>query len=388
MNKDVIIIGAGASGLFCAMETAKRGRSVLVLDHAGRIGKKVLVSGGGRSNFTNRDVRSEHYISANRHFCKSALARFSSTDFCEFIKRYRIAFCERDDGQLFCEGSAARIVAALQEECERGGVEVKLNQSGISVTKRDSFEVISHGRTYASDALVIATGGLSWPHIGATDLGFRLARQFGLKVIPTRPGLVPLLFPPELLKRYAELSGIAIDAFVRCRKQAFRGNVLFTHRGVSGPAILQISLHWLKGDEITVDLFPDADSYELLKGKQQTKTELQNVLAQFLPKRFVAIWCAEHAPSRPMNSYSDKELKAIADRLHGWSFIPSGTEGYKKAEVTIGGVDTDELSSKTMEAKKVPGLYFIGEVVDVTGQLGGYNLQWAWSSGWVAGQSV
>lgn len=388
MKKDVIIIGAGASGLFCAMEAAKRGRSVLLLDHAGRIGKKVLVSGGGRSNFTNRYVRAEHYVSTNRHFCKSALARFSSADFCEFIKRYRIAFCERDDGQLFCEGSAARIVAALQEECERADVEIKLNQSAISVAKPDVFEVVSQGRTYAGDSLVIATGGLSWPHLGATDLGFRFARQFGLKVIPSRPGLVPLLFPPELLKRYAGLSGIAIDTVVRCRKQEFRGSMLFTHRGVSGPAILQISLYWQVGDSIALDLVPDTDIYELLKGKQQTKTELQNILAQFLPKRFVAIWCAEHAPSRPMNSYADKELKTIADRLHCWSFIPSGTEGYKKAEVTIGGVDTDELSSKTMESKKVPGLYFIGEVVDVTGQLGGYNLQWAWSSGWVAGQAV
>lgn len=388
VKRDVVIIGAGASGLFCALEAARRGRSVTVLDHAGRIGKKLLVSGGGHCNFTNREVRPEHYISQNPHFCKSALARFSQDDFHAFIRNHRIIVCEREAGQLFCEGSAAQIVTALKEGCDRAGVKIELNRSITSIGRSDLFEVCANGTNYTCESLVIATGGLSWPHIGATDFGLRVARQFGLKVVQTRPGLVPLLFPASARNRYAGLSGISLDATVRCRKHEFRGSVLFTHRGLSGPVILQISNYWLGGDEITIDLFPDTDVYEVVQSNRSGRIELQNLLAQFLPKRFVAAWCAEHAPSRPMNSYSDKELKGIAERLHSWSFVPSGTEGYRKAEVTVGGVDTSELSSKTMESKKVPGLYFTGEVIDVTGQLGGYNLQWAWSSGWVAGQSV
>lgn len=385
---DIVIIGAGASGLFCAIEAAKRGRAVVVLDHAGRIGKKILVSGGGRCNFTNRAISAADYVSANHHFCKSAFARFSSGDFCAFIKRHRIAYCEREAGQLFCEGSAVQIAAALKEECDRVGVEIALNQSVISIEKTDLFKITTRQNSFMCESLVIATGGLSWPHLGASDFGFRVARQFGLKVVPPRPGLVPLLFPPDFMKRYACLSGISLDAAVRCCKQEFRGSVLFTHKGLSGPAILQISLFWQSGEEISIDLLPDWNAYEMLIANRSGKIELQNLLARILPKRFVAIWCEEYAASGPMNRHADKELKSIADRLHAWTFIPSGTEGYKKAEVTIGGVDTDGLSSKTMEARKVPGLYFIGEVVDVTGQLGGYNLQWAWSSGWVAGQSA
>lgn len=388
MNRDVIIIGAGASGLMCAREAARRGRSVLVLDHAGRIGKKILISGGGCCNFTNRVVTAAQYISENRHFCKSALSRFSSEDFCAFMKRHRISYCEREDGQLFCTGSAAQIVAALQEECDRAGVEIALNHTVTAIEKPDQFIVRSQDKESASGVLVVATGGLSWPHLGATDLGFRIARQFGLRVAPLRPGLVPLVFSEDMRERYSCLSGISLAAAVRCRRQEFRGSVLFTHRGLSGPAILQISLVWLPGDELLIDLFPDTDAHALLKEHRHTKMALPNLLSRFLPKRFAAIWCADHAPSGSLNSYSDKELARIAGLLHAWAITPSGTEGYKKAEVTIGGVDTDELSSKTLEAKTVPGLHFIGEVVDVTGHLGGYNLQWAWSSGWAAGQVV
>lgn len=388
VNRDVIVIGAGASGLMCAWEAARRGRSVLVLDHAGRIGKKILVSGGGCCNFTNRVVTAGHYISGNRHFCKSALSRFSSEDFCAFMKRHRISYGEREDGQLFCTGSAAQIVAALQEECDRAGVAIALNHTVTAIEKTDRFVVRSQGREYAGGALVVATGGVSWPHLGATDLGFRIARQFGLRVVPPRPGLVPLVFSEDMRQRYSCLSGVSLVAVVRCRRQEFRGSVLFTHRGLSGPAILQISLVWLPGDEILIDLFPDADTHALLREHRHTKTALPNLLARFLPKRFAAVWCAEQALSRPLNSYSDKELAGIAGLLHAWTVVPAGTEGFKKAEVTIGGVDTDELSSKTLEAKTVPGLYFVGEVVDVTGHLGGYNLQWAWSSGWAAGQVV
>lgn len=386
IQKDVIIIGAGASGLMCAIEAGKRGRSVLVLDHADRLAKKVQVSGGGRCNFTNRDVRAKHYYSSNPHFCKSALARYAPDDFMAFLTKHKIAFAEKEGEQLFCLRSAALVVHALQQECIKFAVEILLGHPVKSIARPEAFEVMTKDATYRAEALVIATGGCSYPNLGATDFGLRIARQFGLNVVPFTPALVPLLFSERDAKHFAGLSGISLDVEAVCRNHRFRGNALFTHKGLSGPSILQISTVWRAGEEIVVNLVPDADILEVLMNHRRSSIELHNLIARFLPKRFIQAWCKAYAPSRPLNTYPDKELKSIAGMLHEWTIIPAGTEGYTKAEVAAGGVDTDELSSKTMEAKKVPGLYFIGEVLDVTGQLGGYNLHWAWASGFAAGQ--
>lgn len=388
VEKDVIIIGAGASGLMCAIEAGKRGRSVLLLDHAEKIGKKIRVSGGGRCNFTNIDIRPENYLSNNPHFCKSALARFTPHDFIQLLEKHGVRYYEKEEGQLFCKESSGEIITMLQRECKKAGVEILLNCKIGAVGKGDNFTISTNLGTFESESLVVATGGLSYPKLGATDIGLRIAKQFGIKVIQVKPALVPFTFSPEDRKMSEELSGISFPAAVSCGKKVFRGDVLFTHKGLSGPAILQISSYWNPGDAINVNLLPDMDAYELFMERRQSMIEMKNLLSQHLPDRFAHRWCEMHILSKPINQYSDKELKVIAQQVHNWTIRPAGTEGYNTAEVTSGGIDTDELSSKTMEARKVPGLYFIGEVVDVTGQLGGYNLHWAWASGFAAGQFV
>ncbi len=389
IKNDVVIIGAGAAGLMCAIEAGKRKRSVLVLEHMDRIGKKIRVSGGGSCNFTNIDLRPDHYLSANPHFCKSALARFSPHDFIAMLERYGITYYEKEKGQLFCRRTSGDIINMFHEECNKSGIEIRLNCRTGSIRKKANLFFIStdFGRIEAQ-SLVIATGGLSYPELGATDMGFRIAARFGLKITRLKPALVPLVFERHDLQKFNELSGVSFNAAVSCKGRQFRGEVLFTHRGLSGPAILQASLYWNRGDEITIDLMPDRDAYELLKSKRKSRIELSNLLSEYLPRRFIRLWCALHAPSKPLCRCTEKELKDIAQQIHEWTIRPEDTEGYRKAEITAGGIATDELSSKTMEAKKVPGLYFVGEVVDVAGQLGGYNLQWAWSSGFIAGQYV
>jgi predicted Rossmann fold flavoprotein len=386
IKKDVVIIGAGAAGLMCAIESGKRNRSVLVLEHMSRIGTKVKVSGGGRCNFTNIHLRSDNYLSENPHFCKSALARFTPHDFIDMVERHGIAYQEKENGQLFCRYTSGDIVRMLSEECRNAGVEIRANCRTGSIAKGDHFRISTNSGGIDAAALVIATGGLSYPELGATDMGFRIARRFGLKVTSLKPALVPLVFNRRDRETFGELSGVSFDAVVSHRDRQFRGEVLFTHRGLSGPAILQLSSYWDSGDEITVDLMPDCDAYELFMAKRTRRIGLSTLLSEYLPRRFSHRWCELHALTGPLCRYTEKELRDIAHQIHHWTITPEGTGGYRSAEITAGGIDTTELSSKTMEAKKVPGLYFIGEVVDVAGQLGGYNLQWAWSSGFVAGQ--
>jgi predicted Rossmann fold flavoprotein len=389
IKKDVVIIGAGAAGLMCAIETGKRRRSVLVLEHMNRIGKKIRVSGGGRCNFTNMNLGPDNYLSANPHFCKSALARFTPRDFIAMIQRHGIEYFEKEQGQIFCQRTSADIVKMLYEECRSTGVEIRTNcrigKVG-KIMKTDGFSISTDFAGIEAESLVIATGGLSYPELGATDMGFCVAKQFGLKVTRLKPALVPLVFGREDLKKYGELSGASFDALVSCKCRQFRGEVLFTHHGLSGPAILQISSYWDRGDEIIIDLMPGMDAYEQFILRRRSRIELSNLLSNFLPRRFSHRWCELHRQSKPMCQYTEKELKDIAHQVQNWTIRPVSAEGYKRAEITAGGVDTDELSSKTMEARKAPGLYFVGEVVDVAGQLGGYNLQWAWASGFVAGQ--
>lgn len=386
IKKDVVIVGAGAAGLMCAIETGKRRRSVLVLEHMNKIGKKIRVSGGGRCNFTNMNLRPDNYLSANPHFCKSALARFTPYDFIGMIERHGIEYFEKEQGQLFCRGTSGEIVKMLHEECRSAGVEIRTNCRIESVTKTDNFSISADFAKIEAGSLVIATGGLSYPELGATDMGFRIAKNFGLKVIQLKPALVPLVFGREDLRKYSELSGVSFDALVSCKGRQFRGEVLFTHRGLSGPAILQVSSYWDRGDEIIIDFMPGRDARELLISRHRSRIEFNNLLSEFLPRRFSHRWCELHRQSKPMCQYTEKELKDIAHQIQNWTIRPVSSEGYKRAEITAGGIDTDELSSKTMEARKAPGLYFVGEVVDIAGQLGGYNLQWAWASGFVAGQ--
>ena len=372
----------------CAIEAGKRDRSVLVLEHMEKTGKKIRVSGGGRCNFTNINPGSENYLSANPHFCKSALARFTPGDFIAMIEKHGIEFYEKEKGQLFCRGTSGEIIRMLNEECRNAGVEILLNCRVGSIKKSDHFYISTNSNTIEAGALVIATGGLSYPELGATDMGFRTAQRFGLKVTQLKPALVPLIFNRQDLEKFGGLSGVSFDAVVGCKAGQFRGKVLFTHRGLSGPAILQVSSYLDRGDEIIIDLMPDRDAYELFMSKRTSRIELCNLLSEYLPRRFSRSWCALYSTSKPVCRYTEKELKDIAHQIHHWKIIPEGTEGYRKAEITAGGIDTGELSSKTMESKKVPGLYFVGEVIDVAGRLGGYNLQWAWSSGFVAGQYV
>jgi predicted Rossmann fold flavoprotein len=388
MQKNVIIIGAGASGLICAKEAGKRGRSVLVLDHSQKIGSKIRISGGGRCNFTNLHASSEHYISQNPHFCKSALSRYTPEEFISLLRRYRISFHEKEAGQLFCDATSSEIIIMLRAECEKAGAEFLLGCSVKNIKNNGLFIVATDKGTFQSRSLVIATGGLSYPKLGASDFGLRIAKQFGISVISPKPGLVPLTFSAKELELFRELSGVSINAEVTSNKASFRGSLLFTHRGLSGPAILQISSYWNKGDLLSIDLLPGVNAHDLLLANRQSRKEIQNLLSQYLPSRFIQAWCKYYLQTKPVCQFTEKELREAAEKLHAWQIKPSGTEGYGAAEVTVGGIDTNEVSSKTMEAKKVPGLYFIGEVFDVTGQLGGYNLHWAWASGHAAGQYV
>jgi hypothetical protein len=377
---DVVVLGGGAAGLMCAMRAGQRGRKVLLLDHAEKVGKKILISGGGRCNFTNLDARPEAFLSANPHFCKSALARYTQHDFIELVNRHRIAWHEKTLGQLFCDGSARQIVAMLLDECAAVGVDVRVAHKVTRVEKSDRFTVATDHGDFSAASVVLATGGLSIPKMGASGFAHEVARHFKLRVTDTRPALVPLTLPVP------EISGVALDVEARCGRARFREALLFTHRGLSGPAILQVSSYWKPGQEIVVDLLPDLDAASLLKERKRTrpKAELRTILAEILPQRLAQTLATEGT----MAGQRDRDLETLANRLKLWTFVPGGTEGYAKAEVTLGGIDTDGLSSKTMEAKKVPGLYAIGEAVDVTGWLGGYNFQWAWSSGWVAGEAA
>lgn len=391
-RQEVVIIGAGASGLMCAIEAGKRGREVTVVDHATRAGKKILMSGGGRCNFTNYAVDADNFISHNSHFCKSALSRFNQWDFLALVERYKIPYHERLHGQLFCDDSAKNIVAMLLAECRHHGVSINLSCSIQHVAKRSDgdFQLHTSQGILQCQSLVIASGGLSIPKIGATALGYKIAEQFGIKVWPTRAGLVPLTLQPEDKERFAPLTGIAVPCEVSNSRKTFKENLLFTHRGLSGPAILQISSYWQPGEDLIIDLLPGFDLLKALKEKraQGSKAKLLNLLGEYLPKRLLQTLISEAwLDMTPANS-ADKQLQQIAECLQRWTIRPNGSEGYRTAEVTLGGVDCDAVSSKTLESLKVPGLFFVGEVLDVTGWLGGYNFQWAWSSGWCAGQYV
>jgi len=389
MNFDVIIIGGGAAGLMFAIEAGKRGRRVVVLEHAERLWKKILISGGGRCNFTNVGASAAHYVtSGSPHFCKSALARFTPNDFIALVEKHGIAYHEKKLGQLFCDFSSKQIVELLEAECAAAKVEIRLECRVVEVRKNARFEVETNLGMFTSDSVVIATGGLSFPKLGATDFGYRLAEKFDLKIVPRRAGLVPLTFAEKEQRFYAQLSGISLDVIATVPGATFRENILFTHRGVSGPAILQVSNYRKATDPIGLNLFPEKSAQQLLEKQRSEKKELTTVLSQWLPQRFVQAWCEQNFPSRPMNRFTPREVESIAARLHSWQIQPAGDEGYAKAEVTLGGIETNELSSKTMEARRVPGLFFVGEVVDMTGWLGGYNFQWAWASGCAAGGAV
>ena len=383
---DAIVLGAGAAGLMSAIEAGKRGRRVVVLERNDRIGKKILISGGGRCNFTNLHTRPENFLSANPHFAKSALARYTPADFIAMIEKHGIRYHEKTLGQLFCDGSAREIIAMLEEECRRTKVEIVTSTNVTEVRRADRFVVESTRGPYEAPALVVATGGLSIPKIGATAFGYELAKQFGVKIRDTRPALVPLTFDPDDLKRYADLSGVAAEVIATFDGAQFREMMLITHRGLSGPAILQISSYWRPGEPIALDLAPERDVTSPLRASPAGRdaAAAKAALRATLPARLAERWLDLHPPA----NWTNAALEAFEREVHHWNFSPAGTEGYEKAEVTAGGVDTDELSAKTMEAKRVPGLYFIGEVVDVTGHLGGFNFQWAWASGYSAGQAI
>jgi predicted Rossmann fold flavoprotein len=388
---DVIIIGAGASGLMCAIEAGKRGRKVVVLDHANKAGKKILMSGGGRCNFTNYSIDPNNFISNNPHFCKSALSCYTQWDFLALITRYQIPYHERDHGQLFCNDSAKDILNMLLQECANVDVVVQLDTRIENIEQlTNRFHLKTDHGDFVGQSMVVATGGLSIPKMGATPLGYKIAQQFGINVLPTRAGLVPLTLQPEDKSKFSPLSGIAVPCIVSTKQQSFSENVLFTHRGLSGPAILQISSYWRAGEAVVINLLPQVNLETELKSlrQQKLKSTLKTILDGHLPKRLISCLLPDELLNQSLQDLSDRQIQLIADLLHQWTIKPNGTEGYRTAEVTVGGVDCDELSSKTMESKKVPGLYFIGEVVDVTGWLGGYNFQWAWSSGWCAGQYV
>ncbi|MCK4905876.1 NAD(P)/FAD-dependent oxidoreductase [bacterium] len=410
----VIIIGAGAAGLVCALTAGQRGRKVLILDHSDAIGSKILVSGGGHCNFTNLWVQSEHYLSNNPKFSKSALSRFSPNSFISLLEKYNIAYHEKKSGQLFCDNKSKEILSLLLKECEIGKVDIKTNCKIEKIQKQEHFLINTNSEDYTAESLVIATGGLSMSEMGASGFGYDIAKQFELNVNPTYPALVPFTLND---KRFIDLAGISLDTVVscetlhqsrtnktseRCRaRKSFKESILFTHKGLSGPAILQISNYWNKGDEIVINLLPDLNLAVLIEKwqKERPKAELKNLMSELLPKRIVLTFLKLNKPTVPrtehqfgsgtrVNQYNQKEIAQIAETFHKWRITPSGTEGYKIAEVTKGGVDTKEISSKTFESHKVNGLYFIGEVLDVTGELGGFNLHWAWASGYAAGQFV
>jgi len=388
---DVVIVGACAAGLMCAIEAGKRGRRVLVIERSDQVGKKILISGGGRCNFTNLHVTPDNFLSANPHFCKSALARYSPLDFIAMVERHGIAYHEKELGQLFCDRSATLIVQMLVDECREAGVRIEVDSIIRGVERSaEGFALETSRGPALAEALVVASGGLSIPKMGATGFGDELAKRFEHGVVATRAALVPLTFSENELARYRDLSGIGLSVEAGCSGGRFAAPMLFTHRGISGPAILQISSYWQPGNELVMNLLPNVDMLEWLESRQQSRpeAELKTVLGELMPKRLAQRLCELAFDSRPLRQYGAPELGTIAERLRQWVFYPSGTEGYRTAEVTLGGVSTDELSSTTLASKKVPGLYFIGEVVDVTGHLGGFNFQWAWASGHAAGQVV
>ena len=392
-QSDVLIIGGGAAGLMCAIEAGKRGRRVRVIEHANRVGKKILMSGGGRCNFTNLHATPANFISGNPHFCKSALARYTQWDFIAMVERHGIQYHEKELGQLFCNESSKLIVRMLLDECATAGVQIDVERE-ISEVRPDEgggFALRTSQGPIRASSLVVATGGLSIPSMGASGFGYQVARQFGHAVLPTRAGLVPLTLSGRHLDDYADLSGVALPLVeASCGKQKFKAGFLITHRGISGPAILQISSYWQPGADLRIDLSPDRDLEVYLREQQQERpaSELKTVLSDALPKRLVQRLCERWFDSRPMRQYRLAELQEVARQLHAWPIVASGTEGYRTAEVTLGGVSTDEVSSSTMESRRQPGLYFVGEVLDVTGHLGGFNFQWAWASGHAAGQVV
>ncbi len=391
MSLDVIILGGGAAGLFCAAQAAQRGLRVLVIEHANKVGKKILMSGGGRCNFTNLGTEPANFLSANPHFCKSALARYTPWDFVALVQQHGIAYHEKELGQLFCDESSKLIVRMLLDECSAAGarIEIECSVSAVDATA-SGYAVHTTRGSFNAAKLVVATGGLSIPSMGATGFGYTLARQFGHRVLPTRAGLVPLTLSGKPLEQWAELSGVALPVAAQAGDAAFRNQLLVTHRGLSGPAVLQISNYWQPGESLTLDVLPDHDAREWLAAQQQAHpaSELRTVLAEVLPKRFAQRFAELHAPPKLMRQLMHAELDALATALHAWPITPNGTEGYRTAEVTLGGVDTRELSSTTMESKLRPGLYFVGEVMDVTGWLGGYNFQWAWASAHACAQSL
>jgi hypothetical protein len=383
---DALILGGGAAGLMCAIEAGKRGRRVAVLEHNERLGKKILISGGGRCNFTNIHCQSENFLSANPHFAKSALARFTPADFIALVEKHQIAYHEKTLGQLFCDRSARDILGMLEEECQSVGVTIFLNAKIHEVKRTTEFVLHTASTEFRAPALVVATGGLSIPKMGATSLGYDLARQFGMKIREPWPGLVPLVLHPEDQSRYGDLTGVSADVIASCDGQQFREKMLITHRGLSGPAILQISSYWKKPQEIRIDIAPGSELTAIFHDSKtpRTLTTLRSEFRNKMPVRLADRWLDLHGPA----SWTNAALADLERRVHAWTIIPTGTEGLAKAEVTAGGVDTDELSAKTMETRKLPGLFFIGEVVDVTGQLGGFNFQWAWASGAAAGRAV
>jgi len=390
---DVIIIGAGAAGLMCAFNAAARGRQVLLLDHANKAGKKILMSGGGRCNFTNLYTEPANYLSANPHFCKSALARYSQWDFIDLVARHDVAYHEKKLGQLFCDRKSSDILQMLLDECDATGVRLHLNTSVQHIERTAcDYQLETSLGPLECQSLVIATGGLSIPTLGASGFGYQVARQFGHNVLPTRAGLVPFtITDPQLKTICSELSGTSVDdCLVSCNGQQFRENILFTHRGLSGPAILQISSFWQPGDTVEINLLPHLDVAEWLLEQQSERpnTELKTLLGEVFTRKMAGLLSDHWFSSRPLKQYRPKEMEAIASQLCAWQLVPAGTEGYRTAEVTLGGIDTREVSSKTMESLKSPGLYFIGEVLDVSGHLGGFNFQWAWASGYAAAQYV
>jgi len=388
---DVIIVGGGAAGLMCAIEAGKRGRRVLVIERSDQVGKKILISGGGRCNFTNLHVAPDNFISANPHFAKSALARYSPEDFIRMVEHHGIAYHEKELGQLFCDLSAKLIVQMLVDECRQAAARIEVDCVVSRVDRTgNGFALETNRGPVDTDALVVASGGLSIPKMGATGFGYELAKRFDHTIVPTRAALVPLTLSDNDLPRYRELSGIGLPVEAGSNGHHFAGPMLFTHRGISGPAILQISSYWQPGQDLEIDLLPAGDVFEWLADRQRSRpdAELKTVLGELFPKRLAQRLCELALGNQPLRQYRAPELQAIAERLQHWVFRPNGTEGYRTAEVTLGGINTDELSSATMASKKAAGLYFIGEVVDVTGHLGGFNFQWAWASGHAAGQVV
>jgi predicted Rossmann fold flavoprotein len=392
-RRDVVVVGAGAAGMMCAAQAGARGRSVLVLEHSSVAGEKIRISGGGRCNFTNLNCAPENFLSQNPHFCISALNRYTAGDFLALVERYGIAYHEKTLGQLFCDGSAGQIIDLLLTEMKRAGVELRLGTGVTNVEKTEAgflLTLSSGEEPVQCQSLVVATGGKSIPKMGASDFGYRLAQRFGVAVTETRPALVPLVFDERVLTRLKPLAGIGVTARVRWGETTFEEAILFTHRGLSGPAILQISSYWREGDDITIALLPAADLFETLRNARKTNRRqmLSTYLSELLPKRLVQMIVEDEVVAGRLGDLSDKMLRGIDQAVNFWRLRPSGSEGYRIAEVTVGGVNTKDLDSKTMAVKSVPGLYFIGEVVDVTGWLGGYNFQWAWSSGWCAGQAA